>query len=203
MFALVVVRRCMRVKQGTLVSMMRVRTARRRVHVRVRQHEKTHQHGENGKHRSQETHHSVYRSASFRVCQAPEWPAAILAGMNSINVKLLAAVALVGALGLNGVAIAHEVTHTGTVIALKTAKYAQPDGGSREVRELEVTVVDPKTKKPSNRVFTITDKTRLVRAGKRLKAAELTAQKGEKVAVVVNHDKPGDAALEIRFEAAA
>lgn len=97
---------------------------------------------------------------------------------------------------------AHEVTHSGTVVALKTAKYAQPDGGSREVRELEVTVVDPKTKKAANRVFTITDKTRVLRAGKPVNAAEATAQKGEKVAVVVDHDKPGDVAIEVRFDAA-
>lgn len=122
--------------------------------------------------------------------------------MNSINLRFMAAVALIGALGVSSVAIAHEVTHNGTVIALKTSKYAQPNGGSREVRELEVTVVDPKTKKPSDRVFTITDKTRLVRAGKPVKAAELTAEKDEKVAVIVDHDKPGDEAIEVRFEAA-
>jgi hypothetical protein len=58
---------------------------------------------------------------------------------------------------------AHEVTHTGTVVALNTAKYAQPGGGTREVRELEVAVVDPKTKKVTNRVFTITDKTKITR----------------------------------------
>src|SRR5262245_1204376 len=57
---------------------------------------------------------------------------------------------------------AHEVTHNGTVVALKTSKYAQPSGPPREVRELEVTVVDQKTKKPSNRVFAITDQTRLL-----------------------------------------
>jgi type V secretory pathway adhesin AidA len=108
---------------------------------------------------------------------------------------------VVAALTFSAVAVAHEVTHHGTVIALKTSKYAQPNGGSREVRELEVTVVDPKTKKASNRVFTITDKTRLIRAGKPVKAAELTAAKDEKVAVVVDHDKPGDEAIEVRFEA--
>ena len=31
---------------------------------------------------------------------------------------------------------AHEVTHNGTVVALKKAKYAQPSGGTREAREL-------------------------------------------------------------------
>ena len=97
---------------------------------------------------------------------------------------------------------AHEVTHTGTVVALKNAKYAQPSGGSREVVELEVVVVDPKTKKASNRVFTITDKTRILRASKPVKVADVSARKDEKVAVVVDHDKPGDEAIEVRFEAA-
>ena len=97
---------------------------------------------------------------------------------------------------------AHEVTHNGTVVALETAKYAQPGGGSREVRELEVAVVDPKTKKVANRVFTITDKTKITRAGKAVAVGEVTAQKDEKVAVVVDHDKPGDEAIHVRFEAA-
>lgn len=112
--------------------------------------------------------------------------------------------ALVMALSLAGATalLAHEVTHNGTVVALKTATYAQPNGGSREVQELEVTVVDPKTKKASNRVFTISPHTRLSRAGKALTAAQLTAQKDEKVAVVVDHDQPGDEAIEVRFAAA-
>jgi hypothetical protein len=97
---------------------------------------------------------------------------------------------------------AHEVTHNGTVVALKTATYAQPTGGTREVRELEVAVVDPKTKKVANRVFTITDKTKITRAGKPVTSAEVTAQKDEKVAVVVDHDKPGDEAIHVRFDAA-
>jgi len=97
---------------------------------------------------------------------------------------------------------AHEVTHNGTVVALKTTKYAQPNGGSRDVIELEVVVVDPKTKKPSNRVFTITEDTRVLRAGKPVKVADASARKDEKVAVVVDHDKPGDEAIEVRFEVA-
>jgi hypothetical protein len=97
--------------------------------------------------------------------------------------------------------VAHEVTHSGTVVALKTAKYAQPNGGAREVVELEVAVVDPKTKKVSNRVFTINDKTRLLRAGKTVKVADVSVRKDEKVAVVVDHDQPGDDAIEVRLEA--
>jgi hypothetical protein len=112
---------------------------------------------------------------------------------------LLAAAALVV---LPTLPSAHEVTHNGTVVALKTAKYAQPSGGTREVRELEVAVVDPRTKKVANRVFTITDKTKITRAGKPVTTADLTADTDEKVAVVVDHDKPGDEAIHVRFEAA-
>lgn len=116
-----------------------------------------------------------------------------------ITSTLLAAVALVVVPTLLS---AHEVTHTGTVVALKTAKYAQPGGGSREVRELEVAVVDPKTKKVANRVFTITDTTKITRAARPVATADVTAQKDEKVAVVVDHDKPGDEAIRVRFDAA-
>jgi hypothetical protein len=96
---------------------------------------------------------------------------------------------------------AHEVTHKGTAVALKTASYAQPGGPAREVQELEVTVVDAKTKKPSNRVFTITEKTRVMLDGKRIKATDVKVQKGDEVTVVVDHDKPGDEAIEVRLSA--
>jgi hypothetical protein len=114
-------------------------------------------------------------------------------------VPLLAAVVLVATPAF---LVAHEVTHSGTVVALKTATYAQPSGGTREVRELEVAVVDPKTRKVANRVFTITDETEVTRAGKPVPTADMTAQKDEKVAVVVDHDQPGDDAIHVRFEAA-
>ena len=122
-------------------------------------------------------------------------------GMKTMTLTGLAVVGIVALLGGTATLYAQEVTHNGTVIALKTSKYAQPSGGSREVRELEVTVIDPKTKKPSNRVFTITDKTKVTRGGKAVTAAEITAHKDEKVAVVVDHDKPGDEAIAVRFEA--
>jgi hypothetical protein len=112
---------------------------------------------------------------------------------------VLAAVVLLSA---HTVVFAHEVTHNGTVVALKTATYAQPSGGTREARELEVAVVDPKTKKVANRVFTITGKTKITRGGKAVAVADVTAQKDEKVAVVVDHDKPGDEAIQVRFESA-
>ena len=127
-------------------------------------------------------------------------PGYILASMRTIRV-CVAVVAAFVMLSAHPAVFAHEVTHNGSVVALKTAKYAQPTGGSREVVELEVVVVDPKTKKASNRVFTITDKTRILRAAKPVKLADVAARKDEKVAVVVDHDKPGDEAIEVRFEA--
>ena len=120
--------------------------------------------------------------------------------MNTLRRNQTPLLAAVGLVILTALVSAHEVTHNGTVVALKTAKYAQPNGGSREVRELEVSVVDPKTKKVANRVFTITDKTKITRAGKAVTVATVTAQKDEKVAVVVDHDKPGDEAIQVRFE---
>ncbi len=111
---------------------------------------------------------------------------------------------LAGAFVVAGLATlsAHQVTHNGTVVSLKTATYAQPGGGSREVRELEVAVTDPKTKKVANRVFTISDKTKVTRADTAIAVADVTAHKDEKVAVVVDHDKPGDEAMQVRFESA-
>ena len=123
----------------------------------------------------------------------------VMTSIRRTTTPLLAAVVLVV---VSALLVAHEVTHNGTVVALKTATYAQASGGAREVRELEVAVVDPKTKKAANRVFTITDKTKITRAGKPVTTADVTAQKDEKVAVVVDHDKPGDEAIHVRFETA-
>lgn len=105
-------------------------------------------------------------------------------------------------LSLHTVGFAHEVTYQGTVIELKTAKYAQPGGAAREVRELSIRTVDPKTKRPIDKVFVITNATKVERAGKPVQVAAVTAKKDERVAVVVDHDKPGDEAIRIRFEAA-
>jgi hypothetical protein len=108
-------------------------------------------------------------------------------------------VAALAVLSLTVSLAAHEVTHKGTAVAMKVNKYAQPSGPAREVTELEVAVVDPKTKKTDNKIFTISEKTRLLRDGKAIKAADAAVQKGEEVAVVVDHDKPGDAAIEVRL----
>jgi hypothetical protein len=105
-------------------------------------------------------------------------------------------------LGLGAIGWAHEVTFAGTVVALKTSKYAQPGGGFREAQELEVIVVDEKTKKPTNRVFTIASDTVVLRAGKKLTLAEAAIRKGDSVQVVVDHDQPGDEAIEVRLSQA-
>ncbi len=98
------------------------------------------------------------------------------------------------------VVFAHEVTYRGAVVGLETGRYAQPGGGVREVRELTVTVVDAKTKKPSDRVFVIVDATRILRSQAAVPLAEARIQKGESVAVTVDHDKPGDEAITVRLE---
>jgi hypothetical protein len=95
---------------------------------------------------------------------------------------------------------AHEVTYRGTVIKQETGRYAQPGGGTREVRELHVTVVDAKTKKPSDRVFVIVDATRIFRGKATVTLAAANIQQGESVAVTVDHDKPGDEAITVRLE---
>ena len=74
-------------------------------------------------------------------------------------------------------------------------------GGFREAQELEVTVINPKTKQPSRMVFTLTPKTRLLRDGKPVTVATAASQKDESVQVVVDHDVPGDLAIEIRLPA--
>ncbi len=96
--------------------------------------------------------------------------------------------------------LAHEVTYRGKVVSQETGRYAQPSGGAREVRELHVTIVDAKTKKPSNRVFVIVDATKILRGKAAVTLANAGIQKGEAVAVVVDHDKPGDEAITIRLE---
>ena len=173
--------------------------ARGLVHVGVRSRDQPEQEGH---HRSSGPEPTQHNPAMVDVAlpDVKRWPD-ILDFMRILRAcaAVLAALVLVNA---HTVVFAHEVTHNGTVVALKTAKYAQPSGGAREVVELEVVVVDPKTKKPSNRVFTITDKTRILRASKPVKVADASARKDEKVAVVVDHDKPGDEAIEVRFEAA-
>ena len=171
---------------------------RRLVHVGVRSRDEPEQEGQHREGGPEPAQHDT-AIVDVALPDVKRWQPDILPIMRTIRAcaAVLAAVVLVSA---HTAVFAHEVTHNGTVVALKTAKYAQPSGGTREVRELEVAAVDPKTKKVANRVFTITDKTKITRAGKAVAVADLTAQKDEKVAVVVDHDKPGDEAIHVRFE---
>jgi hypothetical protein len=115
------------------------------------------------------------------------------------TMRRLAALFVGATLVLGAVALAHEVTFVGTVVALKTSRYAQPGGGFREAQELEVTIVDEKTKKPANRVFTIASDTVVMRAKKTVPLAQAAIRQGERVEVVVDHDEPGDVAIEVRL----
>jgi hypothetical protein len=168
------------------------------VHVGVRSRDEPEQEGQHREGGPEPAQHDT-AIVDVALPDVKRWRPDILRIMRTIRAcaAVLVAVVLVSA---QTAVFAHEVTHNGTVVALKTAKYAQPSGGTREVRELEVAAVDPKTKKVANRVFTITDKTKITRAGKAVAVADLTAQKDEKVAVVVDHDKPGDEAIHVRFE---
>jgi hypothetical protein len=192
----------MRVDEGVPIGVMLVaHRLDRVVRVRVRCGRHSEEECQHRKRRTKTAQHdSPMVSAGYRPCQASTGRYnANMDTMRPFTATFVAAAVVVASLATLS---AHEVTHNGTVIALKTAKYAQPSGGSREVRELEVAVVDPKTKKVATRVFTITDKTKIARAGKAVAVADVTAQKDEKVAVVVDHDKPGDEAIHVRFEAA-
>ena len=122
--------------------------------------------------------------------------------MSSRSPAAIVGLGSVAFIGLAGILSAHEVTYSGTVVAMETAKYAQPDGSTHEVQELEVTYIDEKTKKPSRKVFTLNGETRLLRGEETVSLADAAFEKGDQVEVVINHDTPGDIALEVRLQAA-
>ncbi len=91
--------------------------------------------------------------------------------------------------------LAHEVTYKGTVVAVEPNRYAAADG---VVAKIEVKVIDRKR----TIVFEIVQwKTKLFRGQNAVSFTEARIQKDERVAVTVNHDEPGEGALEIRLEA--
>lgn len=94
-----------------------------------------------------------------------------------------AAVVVTGALLL-----AHEVTYKGTVVAVEAAR-------------LRVSVIDDATKKTTPMDFAVTEKTRVFRGDTAVGFAQAHVQKGERVAVTINHDEPGEKATEIRLAA--
>ena len=95
--------------------------------------------------------------------------------------------------------LAHEVTYKGTVISAEAGQYAQLDGSVAEIQEIQVKVIDDRSKKETPMVFTVTDKTSVFRGDMTVSFAEAHIQKDERVAVTIDHDKPGDDALEIRL----
>lgn len=183
-----IVRREVRVTQAGTGRRV-VRRGGIRMHVRVRRGQQAGGEGRRGHARTPTPEHLRIVGATVRQSQAD--------GYNALMKILPCVLALVLVGG--GSVLAHEVTHKGTVVALKAAKYAQTGGGFREAQELEVTVVDPKTKKAAPRVFTITAKTRITRDGKSVTLANAAIQKDEAVAVVVDHDKPGDEAIAVQL----
>lgn len=84
--------------------------------------------------------------------------------------------------------LAHEETHKGTVIALEKAG-------------VRVDVVDPKTKKVAARSFEIDAETKILRGDAVLTLAAAKTQKGEAIAVTVDHDVDEHLALVIRLGA--
>lgn len=84
--------------------------------------------------------------------------------------------------------LAHEETHKGTVIALEKAG-------------VRVDVVDPKTKKVAARSFEIDAETKILRGDTVLTLAAAKIQKGEAIAVTVDHDVDEHLALVIRLGA--
>ena len=95
--------------------------------------------------------------------------------------------------------LAHEVTYKGTVISVEPGRYAQLDGAVSEIQEIQVKVINDRSKEEMPMVFTVTDKTRVFRGERTVSFAEAHIQKDERVAVTIDHDKPGDDAIEIRL----
>lgn len=86
--------------------------------------------------------------------------------------------------------LAHDETFKGTVVAtLKT--------------KIQVSVIDEKTKKESAMEFVVTAETKVLRGEKVVKFADAKIEKGERIAVTVNHDKSMTDATMIRLAAPA
>lgn len=87
------------------------------------------------------------------------------------------------------VALAHEQTFKGTVIAVKDQK-------------IEVlVVVDEKAKKGKPMVFEVTPATKILRGTVEVKLADAHIAKDERIAVTINNDVPGQKATVIRLAA--
>lgn len=86
--------------------------------------------------------------------------------------------------------LAHEETYKGTVMATQAAK-------------VQVSVIDDKTKKESSMEFAVTAKTKVLRGDKVVAFADAHIQKGERIAVTVDHDASMSNAVVIRLAAPA
>jgi len=85
------------------------------------------------------------------------------------------------------VALAHQVTYKGTVIAL-------------DKESVRVTVIDDKTKKPADMKFDFDKETKILRGDKRVTIAEARIVKGEKISVTIDHDVDETLAIVIRLD---
>lgn len=101
-----------------------------------------------------------------------------------ILIVLILTVMTMGVGGAN--LLAHDETFKGTVIATLAAK-------------VQVNVIDDKTKKESTMEFAVTAKTKVLRGDKVVTFADARIQKGERIAVTVNHDESMTDATVIRL----
>jgi hypothetical protein len=83
---------------------------------------------------------------------------------------------------------AHDIVHKGTVV-------------SADAKALRVSVPDDNTKKPVTMTFDHDRDTTILRGEKVVSFAEARIQKGEPVAVTINHDDDPTFALVIRLDA--
>ena len=76
--------------------------------------------------------------------------------MKRLMIRLHLALVVGVSLGLVAAVSAHEVTYRGTVVSMDAQRYARPDGGFREVREISITVLGSRNDQVFQTVPTIT-----------------------------------------------
>jgi hypothetical protein len=94
----------------------------------------------------------------------------------------------VGICLLTASVFAHEVTYRGKVVLADKAV-------------VKVAVVDAKTKKPVDITFKIDKETKVLRGDKVVAFADARIEKGESIAVTVDHDLDENLALVVRVDA--
>ena len=83
--------------------------------------------------------------------------------------------------------LAHQETYKGKVLGIQETS-------------VRVNVLDPKTKKESERTFKIDASTKVLRGDAVVTFADAKIQKDENIAVTVNHDKDRALALVVRLD---